>query len=153
MGYEVLHIDDCPSWEVASRRLREALVITGHGDDMVDVRAVRSRSMAERIGFPGSPTVRADGVDLFPAPDGEGALTCRIYSTPAGLAGSPTVEQLVDAIRSHDAAALAACSCCGRIRARSKMHSLRGGDAYVCRRCGFWIAFQWRGDQSELADR
>jgi hypothetical protein len=152
MRYELQHIDDCPNWQVAGERLRQALTVTGHGDDPVSVRTVRDPAEAGRMGFAGSPTILADGVDLFTSSD-EGALACRIYATPTGLAGSPTVEQLVDAIKTRDAAGEAACSCCGRIRPRSKVHSLHHGSAYICRRCGFWVAFQWRGDRHGLTSR
>ncbi|MEO5922004.1 MAG: hypothetical protein ABIQ01_12770 [Pseudolysinimonas sp.] len=153
MRYELQHIDDCPNWEVASWRLREALIATGHGDDPVIVRTVRDPGEAERMGFAGSPTILADGVDLFPGSGAEGALACRVFKTPSGLAGSPTVEQLVEAIQVRDAADEAACSCCGRILQRSKVHSLHHGSAFICRRCGFWVAFQWRGDGRGLSSR
>jgi len=99
------------------------------------------------MGFAGSPTIYADGIDLFDGADGRGSLACRVYRTPEGLAGSPTVEQLIAAIRERDAAGDVVCSCCGRVYSRSKVHSLHHGSAYICRRCGFWIAVQWRGDR------
>ncbi len=43
------------------------------------------------------------------------------------------------------------CSCCGRDLPRAKLHSLNGGAAFICRRCGRWVAFLWRGDKPELA--
>ncbi|CAN5190398.1 hypothetical protein BH11ACT3_BH11ACT3_19960 [soil metagenome] len=153
MRFELQHIDDCPNWEVANERLREALVATAHGADPIDVRTVRDPAEAERMGFAGSPTILADGIDLFSGGEDEGALACRVYKTPTGLAGSPTVHQLVDAIEQRDAAGEAACSCCGRILPRSKVHSLHHGSAYICRRCGFWVAFQWRGDRHGLTSR
>lgn len=153
MRFELQHIDDCPNWEVASERLREALVATGHGDDPVAVRTVRDPDEADRMGFAGSPTIYADGIDLFPTADGGGALACRVYKTPSGLAGAPSVEQLVEAIKLVGAAGKAACSCCGRTLARPKVHSLHHGAAYICRRCGFWVAFQWRGDRRGLTSR
>jgi hypothetical protein len=147
MRYELQHIDDCPNWKTAAARLREALTATGHEDDPVSIRTVRDPGEAERMGFSGSPTIYADGIDLFPGADDNGALACRVYRTPSGLAGSPTVEQLVAAINDRDAAGEAMCSCCGRIYPRKRVHSLHHGSAYVCRRCGFWVAFQWRGDR------
>jgi predicted RNA-binding Zn-ribbon protein involved in translation (DUF1610 family) len=153
MRFELQHIDDCPNWEVASERLREALVATGHGNDPVAVRTVRDADEAERMGFAGSPTIHADGIDLFTTGDEGGALACRVYRTPAGLAGAPTVEQLVDAIKRVEAADQAVCSCCGRTLPRRKVHSLHHGSAYICRRCGFWVAFQWRGDRRGLTSR
>jgi len=103
MRLELQHIDDCPNWAVASERLRDALIATGHGEDPVVVRTVRDPDEAERMGFAGSPTIYADGVDLFPTDADGGALACRVYKTPTGLAGSPTVDQLVDAIKRVDA--------------------------------------------------
>lgn len=153
MAFELQHIDDCPNWEVASERLREALIATGHGEDPVVTRTVRDPNEAEQMGFAGSPTIYADGIDLFPTADDGGALACRVYKTPAGLAGAPTVEQLVDAITTRVAASEAACSCCGRILPRRKVHSLHHGAAYICRRCGFWVASQWRGDPLGLTTR
>lgn len=41
------------------------------------------------------------------------------------------------------------CSCCGRTLPRSKVHALNDGTAFVCRRCGLWIALRLRGDHSE----
>lgn len=153
MRFELQHIDDCPNWEVASARLHDALVATGHGVDPVVVRTVRDPAEAGRMGFAGSPTIYGDGIDLFPTGDDGGALACRVYTTPAGLAGSPTVDQLVDAIKRVDAAGKAVCSCCGRVLPRRKVHSLHHGAAYICRRCGFWVTFLWRGDRRGLTGR
>lgn len=49
---------------------------------------------AERLGFRGSPTIEVDGVDPF-IPDGVPiGFACRVYQTPEGPAGCPSVEQL-----------------------------------------------------------
>ena len=41
---------------------------------------------ADWLRFPGSPTIRVDGEDLFPAPGREDCwLGCRVYATPEGL--------------------------------------------------------------------
>ncbi len=153
MRYELQHTDDCPNWEVASVRLREALVATGHDEAPAVIRTIRDADEAERMGFAGSPTIYADGIALFPSGEDGGALACRVYTTPSGLAGSPTVEQLIDAIERVEGAGEAACSCCGRVLPRRKVHSLHHGSAYICRRCGFWVTFQWRGDRFGLTSR
>ena len=49
---------------------------------------------AERVGFGGSPSILVDGVDFFAEPNSPVGLSCRVYQTPAGPAGSPTLDQL-----------------------------------------------------------
>lgn len=39
------------------------------------------------------------------------------------------------------------CSCCGRSKPRAALHALNGG-AYICRRCGLWVALRLRSDRS-----
>lgn len=98
MKAEVLHIDECPNWEEAGRRLQAALAATGHSDVLVGYRLLTSREDAEAVAFGGSPTITIDGKDLFPSDGQTSDLACRVYRTPAGLAGLPTLEQLTDAL-------------------------------------------------------
>jgi hypothetical protein len=57
---------------------------------------------AQRLRFPGSPTTRADGRDLFPVGERENwRLGCRVYATPEGLKGSPTAEMLREALKTR----------------------------------------------------
>lgn len=59
--------------------LREAL-----GDDVpVAVREIVTEDDAIAEGFPGSPTIRVDGRDLFPIDDPP-SLSCRIYRLADG---------------------------------------------------------------------
>lgn len=94
---ELLYFDGCPNWEVAQARLRDALVTIGVAE-LVDLVEVTSQEQADRLGFLGSPTVRVDGRDLFPQPGAGFGLMCRVYSTPEGLGGAPTTQQLVAAL-------------------------------------------------------
>ena len=58
-----------------------------------------SDEKAGRLRFPGSPTIRVDGRDLFPFVErGIWALGCRTYATPEGLKGYPTREMILDAL-------------------------------------------------------
>lgn len=101
MKVEVLHIDECPNWEEAGGRLRNALTVTGHGDVEIGFLLLRTSEDAVRVPFAGSPTITVDGEDLFPSGGRTTDLACRIYYTPTGLAGLPTIEQLVQAIEDH----------------------------------------------------
>jgi hypothetical protein len=91
---ELLYFDGCPTYLEAERTLREILAEEGVRAPIALV-AVNSDEEARRLRFPGSPTIRADGRDLFPIPDRSAwALGCRMYSTPEGLKGTPTSEML-----------------------------------------------------------
>jgi hypothetical protein len=99
MNVEVLHTDACPNRGETGRRLAQALRRTGHAEVEVSYRLIGDSETATRTHFAGSPTVVVDGADLFPSDGATSDLACRIYATPEGLAGQPTQEQLVDAIR------------------------------------------------------
>jgi hypothetical protein len=93
MQITLQYFDDCPNWRVADERLRAALDAVGRSDPIDYVRVVTDED-AERLQFRGSPTILIDGRDPFGVPGSAVGLACRIYRTPSGLAGSPTVEQL-----------------------------------------------------------
>jgi len=61
-------------------------------------RQVRTTEEAERVGFHGSPSILLNGVDAFADWDAGIGLACRVYVTPGGPAGAPTLEQLHAAI-------------------------------------------------------
>lgn len=59
---------------------------------------------ARRLRFPGSLTVRIDGLELVPIEgQADGTSSCRIYRTPEGLMGSPTHAIIVAALESATA--------------------------------------------------
>ena len=99
MTISLLYFDGCPNWQVADERLRAALVAVGRPDDAVEHVLVSTPEEAEAAQFRGSPTVLVDGRDPFADPDASVGLACRLYRTDEGLAGSPTVEQLVAVLR------------------------------------------------------
>ncbi|MEO6821492.1 MAG: thioredoxin family protein [Candidatus Nanopelagicales bacterium] len=94
MNVSLLYFDGCPNWVEADRHLREALALAGRGGTEVRHRRIRTAVEAEAVQFRGSPTILIDGRDPFGATGGVG-LTCRLYATPDGLQGFPTVAQLV----------------------------------------------------------
>jgi len=96
---EVLYFDGCPSRAPAGEALREALAEEGIEAGVNEV-AVNTDEEARRLRFPGSPTIRLGGKDLFPAPEQEDwCLGCRVYATPEGLRGAPTPGMLREALR------------------------------------------------------
>lgn len=91
MKVELLYFDDCPNWKTADEHLR---ALAGRQDLRVEHRLVTTPEEAEAVGFRGSPTVLIDGRDPFATGDEPFGLACRVYQTPDGPAGSPTLEQL-----------------------------------------------------------
>ena len=63
MQIEVLCFDGCPNYRMAAKTLREVLAEEGIE---VNVVAINNDEDAQRLRFPGSPTIRVDGRDLFP---------------------------------------------------------------------------------------
>jgi hypothetical protein len=62
---------------------------------------IESDEQARREQFPGSPTIRIDGEDVFPPEEGEPySLTCRIYHLRDGrVSPTPDPEDLREALR------------------------------------------------------
>lgn len=87
----LLYFEGCPNWEVTDRWLRELQGEVGFSLEHV---RVETPEEAERIGFRGSPTVLIDGADPFASGDEPTGLACRMYLTPDGPQGSPTLGQL-----------------------------------------------------------
>jgi hypothetical protein len=102
MRVEVLYFDGCPSYRAAERILRGVLVREDAEAD-VELVAVNTDEEAQRLRFPGSPTIRVDGEDLFPVPARTGyALGCRMYATPEGLRGWPTAKMVWAALEERN---------------------------------------------------
>ena len=96
MDITLQYFDGCPNWEIAAERL--AVIAAEHPGIVVTRRLVEDLEDAETIGFRGSPSMLVGGTDLFPDPSASVGLACRLYTTPTGLAGAPTLQQLRDVI-------------------------------------------------------
>lgn len=94
MRIEFLYWEECPSHELALLRLREILG-ERQISDPVHLIEVTTERQAAAVRFPGSPTIRVDGEDLFPVADGPYGLTCRVYYTNDGrVTALPTTEMI-----------------------------------------------------------
>jgi hypothetical protein len=96
----VQYLDGCPNWELADERVRLALSRLGLPATDVAHEVIDSWEKAQAVGFRGSPTILVNGRDPFADPASPVGLSCRLYATPDGLAGSPTVDQVMQAIDS-----------------------------------------------------
>ena len=105
MKVEFLYWDECPSHELALQRLRAALQARRISDPVRMVE-VTTEQQAIGLAFPGSPTMRIDGRDLFPVSPAPYGLTCRIYQTDDGrVTPLPTQEMIARALnRLNDSA-------------------------------------------------
>jgi len=90
---ELLYWEGCPSHDEALAELREVLRELGREDEPVHRRSIDTDEQALKEKFPGSPTIRVDGVDAFTPPEGDPiGLTCRVYRLPDGRY-SPTPDR------------------------------------------------------------
>lgn len=96
MEVTLQYFDGCPNWKTAEKHLHK-LVAEGW-DLTVRRQRIEDHQTAEQCGFRGSPTVLIDGVDPFADKDAPIGLSCRIYRTEEGSAGTPTLEQLRQAV-------------------------------------------------------
>jgi hypothetical protein len=87
---ELLWWQGCPSTDRALADLRDALAEAGLDPATVEIRQVADDAAAERERFPGSPTIRINGVDPFAGDEAVG-LSCRIYRLDDGRV-SPTPD-------------------------------------------------------------
>ncbi len=93
MKIEILYFDGCPSWEGGLKNLEAALQEEGLTAS-VEMVKVEDDTDAERLKFPGSPSFRVDGHDLWHEERENYSLSCRVYPTPEGIKGFPTVAML-----------------------------------------------------------
>lgn len=92
------YFDGCPNWKVARDRAKEALQRLGRPDE-IRLEPVETAKEAERLSFRGSPTILIDDIDPFADAGAPTGLSCRVYRTEEGLEGSPSVDQLVAALK------------------------------------------------------
>ena len=91
MKVELLYFEGCPNWRTVERRLRS---LAEEQDFDLHFRLVSTPEEAEAAQFRGSPTIVIDGRDPFAQGDEPFGLSCRLYRTPDGPAGAPTIEML-----------------------------------------------------------
>ncbi len=93
MKIELLYFDGCPSWEAGLINLQTALQEEGLSTSVEMVKVVSDEDAA-RLKFLGSPHFRVDGMDLWHEERNVYSLSCRVYPTPNGIKGYPTVQML-----------------------------------------------------------
>ena len=92
MDITLLYFEGCPNWKLMHERL--AAIASERPDVTVTQQLVDSLDDAERLGFHGSPSMLVDGVDPFTTAGAAIGLACRVYQTPEGPSGAPSLEQV-----------------------------------------------------------
>lgn len=87
---DVLYVEGCPNYRGALalvERVRAELGI----DAELRTTLISDQPAADQARFPGSPTVRVDGLDVEPGsePPAEYTLACRLYRLEHRFAGQP----------------------------------------------------------------
>ena len=100
MKVELLYIRDCPNHKRTVEMVRDVLRENGLPLDIFEI-VISTPAEAIGFSFPGSPTVRVDGVDVEPgsATPCDFAVTCRTYLVNGARQGAPDREWIRKAIR------------------------------------------------------
>lgn len=94
MRVELLYTEDDPGYMLARQRLVEVLTEDAF-ETPIQMIAVGSAEDAALLAFPGSPTIRIDGVDILHADRGDIGLAPRTYPDGSGV---PSKELIRDAV-------------------------------------------------------
>ena len=98
MQIELLYFDGCPSWQAGLDNLKAAL----EAEEMVAyilLIKIADDDDAARLKFLGSPSFCINGMDWWPEEREQYNLSCRVYLTPQGMKGVPTVDMLRKKLR------------------------------------------------------
>jgi hypothetical protein len=98
MQIDLLYFNGCPSWQDAEINLKTALKRESI-DAQIRLIHVENDFQAAQLKFLGSPSFQVDGQDLWPEQRTSYHLSCRVYSTPSGIRGIPSVEMFQDKLR------------------------------------------------------
>jgi hypothetical protein len=98
MQIDLLYFDGCPSWQEGLENLKAALKQEGVAAEIRLVRVDDDRQAAA-FKFLGSPSFQVNGQDWWPEDRTTFHLSCRVYPTPAGMRGAPSLEMLQEKLR------------------------------------------------------
>ena len=97
MNITLQYFDSCPGWKIAEKRVKTIIEQEGLDADF-SYQRIETHEDAERFHFSGSPTLLIDGRDPFASGPMPVGLACRTYPTDQGMAPSPSVAQLEEAL-------------------------------------------------------
>ena len=100
MKIDLLYFDDCPSWKSGLENLKSAMAREGLQAN-INLVQVTNDDQATRLRFLGSPSFVVNGVDLWEETRDAYHLSCRVYMTPEGVKGAPTIGMLQEKLRTN----------------------------------------------------
>jgi hypothetical protein len=100
MKIEVLYFDGCPNHLPATQRVRAIVRQEGVSAEVSEIE-VKDEWEARALAFPGSPTIRVNGLDIEPALRGLAHIgfACRRY--PGGLPSDEMIRAALLEARGH----------------------------------------------------
>ena len=101
MVIEVLYIPGCCNHRATLERVRHALG-SAELDDPISEISVRDEDTAHALQFPGSPTVRVNGVDVDSVASRSVGLACRLYADGSGLPSEQAILRAICAARNDE---------------------------------------------------
>lgn len=99
MQIDVLVIPECPNSDIAMSRISTAITRAAIPTPIVTRHIITDWSQAQALGMCGSPTILVNGNDPFAISGAEPSLSCRLYPSEHGTQGSPTEDELVNALQ------------------------------------------------------
>jgi hypothetical protein len=101
MLIELLYVPGCLNHQPALRRLREAMRSEAVDAPIREIPVMDSRA-ALSLRFPGSPTVRINGLDAEPIEQQPFGLACRLYSGSDRLPSEKTLQRAISVAKERE---------------------------------------------------
>jgi hypothetical protein len=101
MKIEVLYVPGCPNYQPALDRVQRALAAEALAEEIHQVR-VNTLAEAKALLFPGSPTIRVNGVDVEPQPNSVPGLACRLYADRSGVPSQEAVRTAISQAKGRE---------------------------------------------------
>src|SRR5215467_1066947 len=96
MLIEVFYIPGCYNHRPAVERVRRVLAAEKLNWPIVEI-PISDEIASCSLQFPGSPTVRINGMDVEPIQQGKAAFACRLYSDGSGVPSDAALKRAISA--------------------------------------------------------
>jgi hypothetical protein len=101
MLIQVLYIPGCCNHSRAVERVRRVMSSQDSNFPILEV-PVNDDSTARTLQFPGSPTVRINGMDAEPGSQARFAFACRLYPDGSGIPSEAALQHAISAAKHRE---------------------------------------------------